>query len=74
MLRAESEGRVQFEFDLDQAGAPSNLRVTQSSPPFLFDKKTLDSFAAAKFAPVTNGTDALACKGAEQAFMWKIPY
>jgi hypothetical protein len=73
MLRAESEGRVQFEFDLDSAGAPSNLRVTQSSPPFLFDKKTLDSFAAAKFAPVTNGTDALACKGAEQAFMWKMP-
>ena len=35
--------------------------------------ETLDSFAAAKFAPVTNGTDALACKGAEQAFMWKIP-
>ena len=73
MLRAESEGRVLFEFDLDQTGAPSNLRVTQAAPPFLFDRKTLQSFAAAKFAPVTNGTEALACKGAEQAFMWRIP-
>ena len=73
MLRAESEGRVLFEFDLDQLGAPSNLRVTQSSPPFLFDRKTLDSFARAKFAPITNGSEALACKGAEQAFMWKLP-
>ncbi len=73
MLREEAEGRLQFEFDLDKAGLPSNLRVTLASPPFLFDEKTLDSFRKARFAPITNGGEALACKGAEQSFMWRMP-
>ncbi len=72
MLREEAEGRLLFEFDLDKAGLPSNLRVTMASPPFLFDEKTLDSFRKARFAPITNGGEALACKGAEQSFMWRM--
>jgi Gram-negative bacterial TonB protein C-terminal len=73
MIREEAEGRLQFEFDLDKAGLPSNLRVTLASPPFLFDEKTLESFRRAKFAPITNGGTALACKGAEQSFVWRVP-
>lgn len=73
MLQEEAEGRVVFEFDLDKAGLPSSLRVTMASPPLLFDRKTLDSFSRAKFAPITNGGESLACKGAEQSFVWRMP-
>jgi TonB family protein len=73
MIQSESEGSVKFEFDLDKAGTPSDLRITSSTPPFLFDRKTIESFAKAKFAPASNGADALACKGQVQSFLWKMP-
>jgi TonB family protein len=72
-LREEMQGSVQFEFDLSDAGAPTNFRVITSSPPFVFDAATVSSFAKASFAPATRGGDALACEAATQAFVWRMP-
>ncbi len=73
MIRLKAEGKVELEFDLDTGGAATNFRVTQSAPPLIFDEKTIDSFRRARFAPVVNGTEATACKGAVQSIIWKMP-
>lgn len=72
-LRFEVEGNVQFEFDLDTAGKPTNFRVLASTPPFVFDAKTTRSFSTAAFAPATRGGKALPCEAALQGFTWRIP-
>ncbi len=71
-LRNEVEGNVQFEFDLNEIGKPTNFRVLASTPPFVFDKDTIRSFSKAGFAPATRGGKALPCEAAIQVFAWKI--
>ncbi len=71
-LRYEVQGNVQFEFDLNEIGKPTNFRVLASTPPFVFDKDTIRSFSKASFAPATRGGKALPCEAAIQNFVWKI--
>jgi TonB family protein len=72
-LQDEMQGSVSFEFDLSEAGSPTNFRVISASPPFVFDADTIRSFAKASFAPATRGANALACEAATQTFVWKMP-
>ena len=72
-LRNEVEGNVQFEFDLNEMGKPTNFRVLASTPPFVFDKDTIRSFSKASFAPATRGGKALPCEAATQSFTWRVP-
>lgn len=72
-LRNEVEGNVQFEFDLNEIGKPTNFRVLASTPPFVFDKDTIRSFSKASFAPATRGGKALPCEAATQSFTWRVP-
>jgi TonB family protein len=71
-LRNEVQGNVDFEFDLDATGKPTNFRVLASTPPFVFDKDTIRSFSKASFAPATRGGKALPCEAATQTFTWRV--
>lgn len=71
-LRDEKEGSVKFEFDLSKEGKPTNFRILASTPPLVFDARTLSSFATASFAPATRGGEALPCEAASQSFLWRI--
>jgi hypothetical protein len=66
------QGYVKFEFDLDTLGKAGNFRILASTPPFVFESLTVDSFTKAQFLPVTRGGGVSGCDAAVQSFVWKL--
>jgi TonB family protein len=71
-MRRESQGLVTFEFDLDNRGKARNFRILAATPPFMFERLTVDSFTKAQFLPVTRGGGTTGCDAAVTSFVWKL--
>lgn len=63
VLRWGFEGSVKLAFDIDAAGAATNVRTILAIPPLVFSASTEKTIGKFRYRPIYRGTNAIGCTG-----------